>query len=491
MKLVDGRNRAGSGAARDTGAETPGPEAATYITGMIALGGLLSALVLWRMPGLNLGTALLWATVALGGELLVFSTLTQRAQVNMATTIHMAMLLLLAPAEMVVTLWLSRVGAKFLFQRQVWYRALFNVTQVVVALISAWGVYSALGGRPWQGTVPAHIPTSLLAFVAAGATYHVVNTFGVSRIVGLTARLPLWRTWRDNYGHSMELLNTWALIGLAPVMALCVVHLGIPGLLIFVAPVVLLRQVSAEYVALQNAQRSLVAAERVAAKNEISALVGHRINTALTTLSGQIQLIIMRRERLDEGELETRFNAIRGSIASIQTISQGLIESCQHSRRLDWTRVDTLVDTLLAAVGRREPLSRVRFVTSCDPAIGEIHANRAQLQDVLRNLLMNAAEAMDAAGTPDPTIEVRAEYHPHGDELELLVLDNGPGIPTALRDSIFEPGFSTRPGAGGFGLATARRIITNHHGRLTLDCPEDGGTLFRIVLPASRRKLAA
>lgn len=491
MKRLHDRSGPDSAGAGEQRGSPPGPQATTFIAGMAILALLVTFLMVWRMPPAELPELLLWAGAALAGELLVFSTLTQRAQINMATTIHMAMVLLLAPNQILFALWLSRIAAKFLIQRQVWYRALFNVSQVLVATTAAWGVYSSLGGRPWVDGPPADLMLSALAFLAAGLTYHLINTFTVSRIVSLTTRIGLWRTWRDNYGYPMEIMNTWALILLAPVVALCVLNLGALGLVVFVAPVALLRQVSAEYVSLQNAQRSLVAAERVAAKNEISALVGHRINSALTTLSGQIQLIVMRRERLAQAELESRFGAIRESVEAIQKISQGLIDSCQQSRRVEWARVDSLVDTLLAAVRRHPALSGVRIVTHCDSTIDEIQVNRGQVQDVLRNVLLNAAESMADANVSDPTIHVSAVLHPIDDEVEFIVSDNGPGIAAELTHRVFEPGFSTRPGAGGFGLSTALRIVTNHHGQIHLDRSLEGGAQFRIVLPANGVKSAA
>lgn len=468
----------------------PGSEATTFIAGMTVLALLITALMTWRLPPADLPGVLLWAAAALAGELLVFSTVTQRAQVNMATSIHLAMILVLAPNQILLALWLSRIVAKFLIQRQVWYRALFNVAQVVVATMSAWGVYAGLGGRGWEAGPPAELAISAAAFLAAGLTYHLVNTFSVSRIVSLNTQMRLWRTWRDNYGYPMEIMNTWALILLAPVVALCVANLGWLGLVIFVAPIILLRQVSAEYVKLQNSQRSLVAAERVAAKNEISALVGHRINAALTTLSGQIQLIIMRRDRMTQAELDNRFVYVQESVEMIQRISQGLIDACQQSRRMEWSRVDSIIETVLASMKKHPALAGVEIVTHCDSTIDEILVNRAQVQDVLRKLLLNAGEALQEVSDRPRRIQVSAILHPHDNEVELVVTDNGPGIPEELLHRVFEPAFSTRPNAGGFGLSTALRIVTNHRGQISLEPAEDGGARFRVLLPGGARKAA-
>lgn len=490
MTPIHELHRSMSPGAASSRSSLQGTPATTFIAGMTTLAVLITALMVWRMPPADLPGVFIWAAAALVGELLVFSTLTQRAQVNMATTVHMAMILMVAPGQMLCALWLSRIVAKFLLQRQPWYRALFNVAQVVVATMSAWGAYAALGGRSWEGGPPAQLSVSAGAFVAAGLTYHLINTFSVSRIVSLTTHMRLWRTWRDNYGYPMEIMNTWALVLLAPVVVLCVIHLSWVGLLVFAAPVVLLRQVSAEYVKLQNSQRSLVAAERVAAKNEISAFVGHRINAALTTLSGQVQLVIMRRERISQAELDKRFGMIQESVEAIQRISQGLIDACQQSRRLEWSRLDSVMDTVQASLKKHAAMTGVTIETHCDSTIEELLINRAQIQDVLRHLLLNAGEALQEVRDRPRKIQISAILHPQEDEVELVIADNGPGISEDALHHVFEPGYSTRSHAGGFGLSTALRIVTNHKGQIALENADEGGVRVRILLPGGARKAA-
>jgi signal transduction histidine kinase len=78
---------------------------------------------------------------------------------------------------------------------------------------------------------------------------------------------------------------------------------------------------------------------------------------------------------------------------------------------------------------------------------------------------------------------VRTRRSPAGVALEFV--DDGPGIPPHVRERIFEPFFTTKPvGQGtGLGLSISHGIVERHGGRLTVDCPEDGGTVFRVELP--------
>jgi signal transduction histidine kinase len=65
----------------------------------------------------------------------------------------------------------------------------------------------------------------------------------------------------------------------------------------------------------------------------------------------------------------------------------------------------------------------------------------------------------------------------------MAIEDTGPGIPPEVREKLFRPFFSTKPGGTGLGLATARRIIEEHGGSIAIDCPARGGTCVTVRLP--------
>jgi signal transduction histidine kinase len=112
----------------------------------------------------------------------------------------------------------------------------------------------------------------------------------------------------------------------------------------------------------------------------------------------------------------------------------------------------------------------------------EIHASRAQIQQVLINLLLNAIEAL--AGVTDRPRRIVLESVPAGPALvELRVRDNGPGIAPADRERIFDALYSTKPHGTGVGLSISRAIVEAHGGRIECVAAEPHGALFRVVLP--------
>jgi signal transduction histidine kinase len=104
-----------------------------------------------------------------------------------------------------------------------------------------------------------------------------------------------------------------------------------------------------------------------------------------------------------------------------------------------------------------------------------------QLRQVVVNLVMNSIQACGHNGGGEVVIDTEDR----GEEVAVLVRDNGPGIATQDRERIFEPFFTTKPpGEGtGLGLPTSRRIVDAQGGRLTLLETGRGRTVFQIVMP--------
>ena len=110
-----------------------------------------------------------------------------------------------------------------------------------------------------------------------------------------------------------------------------------------------------------------------------------------------------------------------------------------------------------------------------------VRVDSAAMQQVVLELIENAVEAL--AGRPDGTVCVDVRRQDH--HVVLTVADDGPGVPAAVRDRIFEPFFGTGATADalGLGLWVAREIVRGHAGRLTLGTSPQGGAVFAVELP--------
>ena len=149
-----------------------------------------------------------------------------------------------------------------------------------------------------------------------------------------------------------------------------------------------------------------------------------------------------------------------------------------------------LHEVVIAAQARTQQVAITLEHTS---ALPDVRGDRMLLREALLNVVSNAAEAC-AVDRGDVAVRVRSIAGPGASAapiIELVVADTGPGIPRAHLGRLFVPGFTTKETGSGVGLAIAERVISAHHGRITVDSEEGRGTTITITLPTDKAGLAA
>ena len=189
------------------------------------------------------------------------------------------------------------------------------------------------------------------------------------------------------------------------------------------------------------------------------------------------------------GEIPDAVRQTRDGVARVATIVQAL-KSFAHPDAPGQLPADlnqALTDTLTVA---RSELRRVDRVVTDLGELPLVTCSAGDLNQVLLNLLINAADATADTQTPDAPGQVTVRSRHAGDQVVIEISDTGPGIPDELRDRIYEPFFTTKPvGRGtGQGLALARNVIVERHGGTLGYASIPGqGTTFTITLPVSGR----
>jgi two-component system, NtrC family, nitrogen regulation sensor histidine kinase GlnL len=138
--------------------------------------------------------------------------------------------------------------------------------------------------------------------------------------------------------------------------------------------------------------------------------------------------------------------------------------------------------------------THMRVEEDYDPSLPSTWADGDQLVQVFLNLLKNAAEAADKQGGKirirtfyEPSLRVRTADGANALPLQVEIIDNGPGLPPAIANDVFEPFVSGRENGTGLGLALVSKIITDHGGWVTVDSVP-GRTTFRISLPIAPKQ---
>ncbi|MGA9640302.1 MAG: ATP-binding protein [Terriglobales bacterium] len=239
--------------------------------------------------------------------------------------------------------------------------------------------------------------------------------------------------------------------------------------------VFILRDVSAA----KQWERDAESIRRQRALVEMSALLAHEIRNPLGSLELFAGLLA---ESGLEGEGRRWIEHVQAGLRTLSSTVNNVLdlhnEPSGERARIDGGELLGWAYEFLMPLAHQ---ARVEIQVINGVAGVPILADRHLLEQVLLNLALNAFHFMSNGGW----LSIRGvDRGPAGVEIE--VRDTGPGIPADDLPRIFEPGFTTRPGSSGLGLAVCRRILDQHGGRIEVESRPGQGTAFRLSFPAAR-----
>lgn len=231
--------------------------------------------------------------------------------------------------------------------------------------------------------------------------------------------------------------------------------------------------------AIQRARAELVQAERLATIGKMAAHVTHEIRNPLSAIGLNVELLEEEVAAAGEKEQAALVAAIKSEVDRLSRIAEQYLSVARRpAPRLERERVDDLVRELVAFVKPELDRAGVTSRLDIDPDLPEVELDESQLRQAMLNLIRNAREAMPKGG------EITVGVARAGGSVEIRVDDTGAGVPEELIASIFDPFFTTKQRGTGLGLAVTREIVEAHHGSIHCERRAEGGTRFRIVLPA-------
>jgi len=428
-----------------------------------------------------------WILVSLLAESLWLSTITGKAMESMASTVDLSLLVLLGYRPAVWIVAIAFAIANVIFSRRSWYKTLFNAGQNVLALSAGGLVYQSLGGVPLAGQGGAPVETFsvslILPWVAASIVYFFVNTMLVAGAVALSTRRRLLRTWREEYIYYNSLISSAALFFLSPLVVVSYMAIGYFGLIFFFVPLLLIKEASAKYIALEKAKDELISSERLAAKGEMAAEVAHELNNSLAAISARAQFFLMGAGTMTPERAQESARIIFEQASAMTVLTKGLLDFSHKEVRKQPTRLNDVIRKTVEFITPQNKYERVEFSLDLNEDLPVMNLDPGQIQQVFMNLFSNSADALLSAKTPVPRIVIRTRLKSGSGDVELAVEDNGPGIPADAMPRLFEPSFTTKPEGHGFGLATCYRIVQNHGGKIGAQNISGSGARFTITLP--------
>jgi two-component system nitrogen regulation sensor histidine kinase NtrY len=238
---------------------------------------------------------------------------------------------------------------------------------------------------------------------------------------------------------------------------------------------------------LQSSERRRLAAERVAAWEEIAKRLAHEIKNPLSPIQLAVENLRRTKERApaefdDAFAIETR--TILEEVGSLRA----LVDEFAQFARLPSPAIApcdprAIVEQALALFSGRIEAMRVAVTVDDASAPKTLRADAEQLGRVLKNIVANALDAMDGADDRRLSVVVRGE----GDRVVFTVRDTGRGFDAETLRRVFEPYFTTRAGSGGTGLgmAIARRIAVEHGGSLAASGAPGRGATITLTIPVA------
>lgn len=239
------------------------------------------------------------------------------------------------------------------------------------------------------------------------------------------------------------------------------------------------------FAGLERAGREAAAMERemartagLAALGQLAATVAHELRNPLSSIKGAAQFLLTECEGTEDPTVRDFLSIVVDEVDGLGAMTTDLLEFARPSppRR---NRCDLVAVVRGEADFLRAELEKQNIVVQesyAAPAWTDLDAG--QIGRALRNLLLNAAQAMPQGGRLALSVHAVGKTH-----YELAVADSGPGVPEAVRARLFEPFFTTKAKGTGLGLAQVRQVVEAHEGAVSVGDAPGGGALFTIRLP--------
>jgi two-component system NtrC family sensor kinase len=215
--------------------------------------------------------------------------------------------------------------------------------------------------------------------------------------------------------------------------------------------------------------------ERLATVGQMTATIAHELRNPLTALRAAADMLMQEDDLSDTQRLYMEI--IHDESRRLAELADEFLEFAKPFQFvIHPTPLKPIVQRVLTVQEPYLKSAGVQARLDCpDEIIAPVDA--ARLEQALRNLIQNAVQAMPDGGT----LTLRA--YDAGEQVAIAVQDTGKGVPEELRERIFTPFYTTRTRGTGLGLSIVKKIVEGHNGRVTLECPPEGGSIFTLWLP--------
>jgi len=225
-------------------------------------------------------------------------------------------------------------------------------------------------------------------------------------------------------------------------------------------------------------QDFMVQSEKLASMGKMAAGVAHEINNPLTSILLNTHLMLEKVEQ--SSPFFESLTLIADETTRCSHIVKGLLEFArQNPPQKVRTDINALVDKTVQLLENQAAFQNIVIIRQLAEDLPPLSLDRTKIQQVIWNLMINAAEAMAKGGT----LMIVSRLADGGRSVEVRFVDTGPGIAKEILNKLFDPFFSTKSSGLGLGLAVCYGIIQGHHGAIFVESEPGHGATFTVRLP--------
>lgn len=231
---------------------------------------------------------------------------------------------------------------------------------------------------------------------------------------------------------------------------------------------------------LKKAQAEARRAERLAALGQLSAGLAHEIRNPLGVIKGSAEILNQKLKESDELAKELS-NYIYTEVNRLSALVSRFLDFARPSQlELRATDLPELIERALKSVSEQQPMDKIVVKRDYTPGLPPVMLDQQLCDQVFTNLISNACEAMGEQGG-----QLSLRVHPDGSRREIVaeIEDTGPGIPSDLKEQIFNPFFTTKKTGVGLGLAIVTKIVDAHGGAVRVISDAGRGARFQVSFP--------
>ena len=243
---------------------------------------------------------------------------------------------------------------------------------------------------------------------------------------------------------------------------------------------ILLEQSRAAYAKLKELQDQTIDLERMAARGEMSAEIGHELNNFIGVIVGNLSLAEFHLAKGNFSDIPKYIAPINDTIEKIKRFTGGLMDMKSIASRREIVPLDKLLAEVIDYLKPQKRFGGVAIHHAIARGPIPVDADPTHLQQLLYNMFNNAADAM--IDSPTKEITVTLKLSPDG-KAELTIADTGCGIDAELLKKAFSERFTTKKTGHGYGLIVCKRIIETYGGTLQVESTVGRGTRISIAFP--------